>query len=124
MPPVAADPVRLGHALDNLLDNALTYTDRGGRITLSAGMLDERKVRLSVADTGVGIPAEHLPHVFEKFFRVPDQSRGTAPAWAWRSSARSCWPTAARSPARASSGEGTVFPLTLPIWNPRVSDAS
>jgi signal transduction histidine kinase len=76
LPHVAVDAARLGHALRNLLDNALTYTDRGGRITLSAGA-DSETIWLSVADTGVGIPAEHLPHVFEKFFRVPGQSRGT-----------------------------------------------
>jgi signal transduction histidine kinase len=74
--PVAVDAARLGHALRNLLDNALAYTDRGGRITLSARS-DSEGVTLSVADTGIGIPREHLPHVFEKFFRVPGQSRGT-----------------------------------------------
>jgi two-component system, NtrC family, sensor histidine kinase KinB len=76
LPPVAIDAARLGHALRNLLDNALTYTDRGGRITLSASS-DSEAMTLSVADTGIGIPADHLPHVFEKFFRVPGQSRGT-----------------------------------------------
>lgn len=75
LPAVAVDAARLGHALRNLLDNALTYTDRGGRITLSASA-DGDSVTFSVADTGVGIPPDHLPHVFEKFFRVPGQSRG------------------------------------------------
>ncbi|OAI48314.1 hypothetical protein AYO44_07340 [Planctomycetaceae bacterium SCGC AG-212-F19] len=75
LPPAAVDPERIGHALRNLLDNALTYTDRGGRITLSAAA-DGDAVVLSVADTGCGIPAEYLPHVFDKFFRVPGQSRG------------------------------------------------
>src|SRR5262249_24782164 len=76
LPPLAVDATRLGHALRNLLDNALTYSDRGGRITLSASA-DSDAVMLSIADTGTGIPAEHVPHVFEKFFRVPGQSRGT-----------------------------------------------
>jgi signal transduction histidine kinase len=76
VPPVAVDAARLGHALRNLLDNALTYTDRGGRITLAAA-IDADAVVLSIADTGIGISPEHLPHVFEKFFRVPGQSRGT-----------------------------------------------
>ncbi len=76
LPPVAVDAARLGHALRNLLDNALTYTDRGGRITLAASA-DSDAVTLSVADTGIGIPAEYVPHVFEKFFRVPGESRGT-----------------------------------------------
>lgn len=75
LPRVAVDAQRLGHALGNLLDNALACTDRGGRITVSA-TADADAVVLSVADTGCGIPAEHLPHVFEKFFRVPGQNRG------------------------------------------------
>jgi NtrC-family two-component system sensor histidine kinase KinB len=75
LPAVAVDAARLGTALGNLLDNALTYTDRGGRITLSA-CAQADGVMLAVADTGCGIPKEHLPHVFEKFFRVPGQSRG------------------------------------------------
>ena len=66
---------RLGHALGNLLDNALTYTDRGGRITLSAALADNQIV-LAVADTGIGIPPEHLPHIFDRFSRIPNQSRG------------------------------------------------
>ncbi len=76
LPPVAVDAARLGHALRNLLDNALTYTDRGGRITLAASA-DSDAVTLSVADTGIGIPSEYVSHVFEKFFRVPGASRGT-----------------------------------------------
>lgn len=76
LPAIAVDPARLGHALRNLLDNSLTYTDRGGKITLSASA-DAEAVTLSIADTGIGIPPEHLPHVFKKFFRVPGQSRGT-----------------------------------------------
>jgi signal transduction histidine kinase len=75
LPPVAADAGRLGYALDNLLDNAVTYTNRGGRITLSAVRAGDQ-VALTVADTGIGIPPEHLAHVFERFFRVPGQSRG------------------------------------------------
>ncbi len=77
LPAVAADRDRLGHALDNLLDNALTWTGPGGRITLSAEAAGPGAVRLSVCDTGVGIPPEYLPHVFEKFFRVPDRGHGT-----------------------------------------------
>jgi NtrC-family two-component system sensor histidine kinase KinB len=75
LPEIQVDVSRFGSALQNLLNNALTYTDRGGRITLSAHS-DGDEVELSVADTGIGIPADALPHVFEKFFRVPGQSKG------------------------------------------------
>src|SRR5262249_3207147 len=72
LPPIAADAERLGLALNNLLDNALTYTEPGGKVTLSAAAVGDDKVRLTVADTGAGIPSEYLPYVFERFFRVPN----------------------------------------------------
>jgi len=75
LPPVAVDRERIGHALRNLLDNALTYTDAGGRITLSAETGGDT-VNFSVTDTGTGIAPEYVPRIFEKFFRVPGQSRG------------------------------------------------
>ena len=62
--------------LDNLIVNAATYTEPGGQITLTARAQDDKIVELSVSDTGIGIPQEYLPHVFEKFFRIPGQSRG------------------------------------------------
>ena len=71
---VMVDHLRLGQALNNLLDNALAYTPSGGKIILSAARVDGQGVRLSVKDTGPGIPREYLPHVFERFFRVPGQS--------------------------------------------------
>ncbi|MBL8799174.1 MAG: HAMP domain-containing protein [Planctomycetia bacterium] len=75
LPSAAVDARRLGHALNNLLDNALACTEPGGCITLSA-VADGDAVILAVTDTGCGIPPENLPHVFEKFFRVPNQNRG------------------------------------------------
>jgi PAS domain S-box-containing protein len=75
LPQVEVDPVQFGHALGNLLNNALGYTESGGRVTLSAAATQNGKVHLSVADTGVGIPVESLPHVFTRFFRVPGQGR-------------------------------------------------
>lgn len=76
LPSVAVDRERIGHALRNLLDNGLTYTDAGGRISLSA-KLDGSFVSISISDTGAGIAPEYVPRIFEKFFRVPGQSRGS-----------------------------------------------
>lgn len=60
----------------NLLDNAVKYTPNGGRVTIQAEKL-ETKVIVSVSDSGPGIAAEHLPHLFERFYRVEgDRSRG------------------------------------------------
>ena len=76
---VRVDRVRMAQVLDNLVVNAIRHTPAGGRITLGAGRRDARTVELTVTDTGEGIPAEHLPHVFERFYRVDsarDRSHG------------------------------------------------
>jgi two-component system phosphate regulon sensor histidine kinase PhoR len=69
LPAVEGDPRALEHVLSNLVDNAVKYCPSGTRIVVSASAADGR-VRLVVADTGPGIPAEHLPRVFERFYRV------------------------------------------------------
>jgi NtrC-family two-component system sensor histidine kinase KinB len=117
LPLVAADPVRLGHALNNLLDNALTYTDEGGSITLSARALDERSVRLSVTDTGVGIPAKCMPQVFDKFFRVPDQSRGHGTGLGLAIVREIVLAHGGQVSCESEVGKGTTFHLTLPMWS-------
>ena len=55
------------------IERGNTYTERGGKIKLTAAASGDRVV-FTVADTGVGIPPEYLPYVFNKFFRVPGQS--------------------------------------------------
>lgn len=69
IPRVWGDATRLGQVLTNLLDNALKYTPGGGRVTIRA-MVGYGSVTVCVKDTGIGIDREHLPHVFEKFYRV------------------------------------------------------
>jgi NtrC-family two-component system sensor histidine kinase KinB len=73
LPAITVDAKQIGHALHNLLDNSLRYTNSGGSIKLTAKATGDH-VALVVEDTGAGIPPTYLPHVFERFFRVPGQS--------------------------------------------------
>jgi len=66
---VIGDPDRIEQVLENLVANALRHTPAGGAVKLSASTNDGDIV-LSVQDSGAGIPAEHLPHVFERFYKV------------------------------------------------------
>jgi len=115
LPPVAADAQRLGYALSNLLDNAITYTDRGGRISLSAAANGDQVV-LTVTDTGVGIPPEHLPRVFERFFRVPGQSSHAGTGLGLAIVREIVAVHEGTITCTSQPGAGTTFIITLPVW--------
>jgi len=75
-PPVLADTIRIGLVVSNLLGNALKFTPPGGSVTVSVRSEEReqgKEVVFTVQDTGVGIPPESLPHLFERFYRVPGQ---------------------------------------------------
>lgn len=70
-----ADPVAVRQALGNLVENAVRYTPSGGTITIFS-RIDDHGITVGVRDTGSGIPPEHLPRIFERFYRVdPARSR-------------------------------------------------
>jgi signal transduction histidine kinase len=68
-----ADPDRMRQVIGNLIDNALKFTPRGGRVILSAAEY-RGHITISVDDTGLGIPPEDIPHIFDRFFKA-DRSR-------------------------------------------------
>ncbi len=74
---VEGDARALEHVLSNLVDNAVKYCPSGTKVVVSASEEDDR-VRLVVTDSGPGIPAEHLPRVFERFYRQPMRCRSCA----------------------------------------------
>lgn len=69
---VLADPIRLKQVVLNLLSNAVKYNRQGGSVVLAAARLPDGRIRITVADTGRGIPAELQPHVFEPFSRFAE----------------------------------------------------
>jgi signal transduction histidine kinase len=73
LPRVLADEDRAVQVLTNLMGNALQYTPEHGKVTIAAKRMSH-EIQISVRDTGAGIPPEHLPHIFDRFYRV-DKSR-------------------------------------------------
>ena len=71
LPELEVDRLRIGEVLANLVANALRHTPAGGEVSVAARSVDDG-LELSVADTGIGIDAERLPHVFDRFSRAPD----------------------------------------------------
>jgi len=80
LPILHADERRIAQILGNLISNAITHTNVGGKIRIS-GEVHRDEVEISVSDTGEGIDNEHLPYIFERFYRAdPSRSRATGGA--------------------------------------------
>jgi len=73
---VHADALQIDRVIFNLLDNSIKYTNPGGTITVSLSN-EDKDILVQVADTGIGIPEEHLPHLFNPFYRVTGDSKGS-----------------------------------------------
>lgn len=73
---VLADRLRITQVLSNLITNGIKYGNDGGKVTVEISQ-ENKKVKVQVSDNGIGIPPEHLPRVFERFYRV-DKSRSRA----------------------------------------------
>lgn len=71
---VVGDPERLNEVVGNLLSNAFKFTPRGGKIRLRAGA-GNGEVMIEVADTGIGVPADKLPRIFEKFYQIENEAQ-------------------------------------------------
>ena len=133
LPLVLADRTALRRALCNLIENAIKYTPDGGRITLSA-TADAERITVRVSDSGRGILAEDLPHIFEKFYR------GRAPALEVSGPLSDVVEEVADAPGvglglylartiveqiggqitvASTPGGGSTFTLALPLWDNR-----
>ena len=123
LPEIMADADRLSQVLFNLVGNALQYTPSGGQVTVAARRLGD-EVLVSVQDTGIGIAAEHLPHVFNRFYRA-DRSRARV------SGGSGIGLTIAKQLVETHSGriwvespgegQGSTFTFTLPVAKSRAN---
>lgn len=114
--PVEGDRIKLRQALANLLDNAVAYTPEGGIIRV-VGRHDHGRAVVEVRDTGSGIATEHLPHLFEPFYRA-DSARGGGGTQVGLGLALASW--IARShgghlSVESRVGVGSAFTLSLPL---------
>ncbi|QZH60365.1 HAMP domain-containing protein [Mycolicibacterium farcinogenes] len=115
VPSLWADPHRLAQILGNLLDNALRHTPAGGRVTLAATTGPGRNVTLTVTDTGEGIPAEHLSHVFERFYRADSaRDRDHGGSGIGLAIVKALVEAHGGQITVSSSGAGTTFTIILP----------
>jgi signal transduction histidine kinase len=116
LPPVDVDRERVHQVLFNLVDNAVRFTPQGGEVTVSA-QRHNGSVEITVADTGMGISAEHLPRLFERFYRVDTaRSREDGGTGIGLAIARSVVEMhGGHIKAESELGRGSIFTFDLPV---------
>jgi two-component system heavy metal sensor histidine kinase CusS len=113
---VLGDPDRLRRVFINLLHNAVKYTSRGGEIAIEC-QVGEEWITIAIRDTGAGIPAEHLPHLFERFYRADPSRTGETGGTGLGLSICETIVKAHRGriQVRSAVNQGTEVSVTLPI---------
>ncbi|MBC7924020.1 MAG: HAMP domain-containing protein [Bryobacteraceae bacterium] len=122
---IEADRIQIERLLSNLLSNAVKYTPADGKLTVSVYPADNESAELVISDTGVGIAPDHLPYIFDRFYRVPSAERQRSDnvperglglglsfvAWIVRAHGGTInvW---------SQPGSGTTFTVRLPKGNP------
>ncbi|MCS7286132.1 MAG: ATP-binding protein [Anaerolineae bacterium] len=118
LPPVLADVEQMQKVVANLLHNAIKFTPAGGRITIRAYAAKEApqqpEVIVEVADTGIGIPAEHLPRIFERFYKVDRARSGSGTGLGLAIAKHIVQAHGGRIWAESVEGQGSTFYFALP----------
>jgi len=114
LPEVMADAEKIRHVFTNLLSNALRFTSPGGLVTVRAS-LEPNHLTFSVEDTGNGIPAEYLDHLFEQFYRVPGQDEKSGVGLGLAIVKEIIQAHGGEVSAQSEIGKGSTFRFTLPL---------
>jgi len=114
LPNIHADKSRLEQVLVNLIHNAVKFTKPGGDVSLEAESTSD-EVRFAVRDTGVGIPAESLPRIFERFYRVDRSRTGSGTGLGLSISKHIIEAHGGRIWAESEEGRGSVFYFVIPL---------
>ena len=116
---VMGDRTRLRQLLLNLVTNAIKYTPRGGRVEVSVTRRPNDEIAIAVRDTGIGIAASDLPHVFDRFWRADRaRSRASERAGSGLGLAISQWIAQAHGgtlTVQSRLGRGSIFTAVLPV---------
>ncbi len=117
LPHVEMDSMRIAQVVGNLLENAINYTPQGGAVTVTASLSGPRTARVSVSDTGMGIPADDLDNIFERFYRVdPSRTRATGAAGLGLTIAKGLVEAHGGAIyAESTLGQGSRFTFDLPL---------
>jgi two-component system phosphate regulon sensor histidine kinase PhoR len=118
LPNIRADKSRLEQVLVNLLHNAVKFTKPGGEIVLEAESREaDSAVRFAVRDTGVGIPAESLSRIFERFYRVDKSRTGSGTGLGLSISKHIIEAHGGKIWAESDERHGSVFYFEIPLTN-------
>lgn len=113
-PPLIGDRERLRQVLLNLVTNAIKYNRRGGQVRITVSQ-QEQELLLSISDSGHGIPAAHLPHLFERFYRVPGNEGIEGSGLGLSISQKIVQEHGGQIEVRSREGEGSTFTCRLPL---------
>lgn len=114
LPKVNAQEDRMRQVVRNLLDNALKFTPENGRIDITAGVTQDA-VEVRVSDSGLGIPQESLPHIFERFYKVERSRRNEGSGLGLAIVKNIVQAYGGEVNVESREGEGSTFAFTLPI---------
>jgi signal transduction histidine kinase len=115
---VSGDKVKLRQLFINILENAVRYTSADGTVSVSLVKKDENALA-TISDTGIGIPPEHLPHIFERFYRV-DKARSRADGGVGLGLAIAKYIAKSHKGnigVESEVGKGTTFTVSIPLKN-------